>query len=156
MTGPAEQFARRAQALGAVVQPIPRAGVRAVLPADAGATASAREWLGADVRPARLDQRDVVVLGRFGVVESGSVALIEPVADRACALLAERLIVLLPADRLIASLVEALATGYSLAAPVTAPLLLLSGPSRTGDIERVLTIGVHGPAALTILLIGEL
>jgi L-lactate dehydrogenase complex protein LldG len=120
---------------------------------DAGATASARGWLGRDLPPAHRDQRDVVVLGQFGVVESGSVALIEPAEDRACALLAEHLVVLLAADRLIASLAEALVTGHRLAAARAAPLLLLSGPSRTGDIERVLTIGVHGPAALTVLLV---
>lgn len=32
-------------------------------------------------------------------------------------------------------------------------LAYISGPSRTADIERVLTIGVHGPAELHILLL---
>jgi L-lactate dehydrogenase complex protein LldG len=32
--------------------------------------------------------------------------------------------------------------------------LLMSGPSRTADIERVLTIGVHGPRALVIVVVG--
>lgn len=32
---------------------------------------------------------------------------------------------------------------------------LITGPSRTADIERVLTIGVHGPARLVILCVGH-
>jgi L-lactate dehydrogenase complex protein LldG len=34
-------------------------------------------------------------------------------------------------------------------------LSMITGPSRTADIERVLTIGVHGPARLIIVAIGE-
>jgi L-lactate dehydrogenase complex protein LldG len=34
-------------------------------------------------------------------------------------------------------------------------MTLITGPSRTGDIERILVLGAHGPKALTIILIRE-
>jgi L-lactate dehydrogenase complex protein LldG len=35
-------------------------------------------------------------------------------------------------------------------------LSMITGPSRTADIERVLTIGVHGPVRLIIIFVDEL
>ena len=35
-------------------------------------------------------------------------------------------------------------------------LSMITGPSRTADIERVLTIGVHGPERLVIIFVDEL
>jgi len=37
----------------------------------------------------------------------------------------------------------------------TGNLVFISGPSRTADIEQTLTLGVHGPRELIIVVYGE-
>jgi L-lactate dehydrogenase complex protein LldG len=55
------------------------------------------------------------------------------------------------------SLVPDLNTIFELVDPAkTSYLSFITGPSRTADIERVLTIGAHGPERLIILLVDEL
>ncbi len=63
-------------------------------------------------------------------------------------------IALLTPDQLWPSWAAWLAAGSSQsAADASSSLTLISGPSRTGDIEMTLTIGVHGPGALHALLV---
>jgi L-lactate dehydrogenase complex protein LldG len=34
-------------------------------------------------------------------------------------------------------------------------ICLETGPSRTGDIERILVLGAHGPKKLTVIMVEE-
>jgi L-lactate dehydrogenase complex protein LldG len=91
------------------------------------------------------------------VAESGSIALVSgPGRGRLASLLPPLHIALLPASRIVRSLPEAL----DLLARTFGPTLFrdrsnvvfVSGPSRTADIELSLTLGVHGPRAVHVVI----
>ena len=128
-----EHFARKATAVGAVV-------TRA---ADAP---SARAAVGREVG-------DESAIAMFAVAETGSVAVSLPRADRGRCLLAERLWLRVPADDLAPTLDVALARIAALVVSGRPYVTLMTGPSRTADIERALTVGVHGPRELHVILV---
>lgn len=70
--------------------------------------------------------------------------------------IAQRLVSMLPDIHMVVisanKILPDLATALSRVSPDDAAYLtLVTGPSRTADIERVLTIGVHGPERLIIV-----
>lgn len=73
---------------------------------------------------------------------------------RLAGMLCETHVLALPASRIVASSREA---GAFLREALAGPMYVafVSGCSRTSDIERVLTLGVHGPLALHIVLMEE-
>jgi L-lactate dehydrogenase complex protein LldG len=97
----------------------------------------------------------VVAAAEFAVAETGSVAINEPAEDRGKCFLAERLWLLVPEADLVPTLDVALERIGDLIAKGAPHPVLMSGPSRTADIERVLTIGVHGPRALVVVVVGN-
>jgi L-lactate dehydrogenase complex protein LldG len=98
---------------------------------------------------------EVVALGEYAVAETGSIALNEPAADRGACFLAERLWILVAEREIVPTLDLGLQRMRDLVRAGARHPLLMTGPSRTADIERVLTIGVHGPKALMIIVVGE-
>jgi len=105
---------------------------------------------------ARLAGGSGVLLAEMGVAETGSVLLADDaLADRLLGMLADVMVVLLPASALAADLDAAGRRLRDLDAAGVRYASLVTGPSRTADIERVLTIGVQGPRALHIILLDE-
>ncbi|NCV58789.1 MAG: lactate utilization protein C, partial [Betaproteobacteria bacterium] len=77
-------------------------------------------------------------------------------ADRPASthLLPETHIALLPVDRVVAHYEDAFALMRAEYGEPPRAMNLVSGPSRTADIEQTLVMGAHGPYRVHIVLIG--
>jgi len=98
---------------------------------------------------------EVVAVGEYAVAETGSVAVNEPKEDRGKCFLAERLWILVTEPDIVPTLDIGMERMRDLVQGGARHPLLMTGPSRTADIERVLTIGVHGPRALCVVVVGD-
>jgi L-lactate dehydrogenase complex protein LldG len=117
-------------------------------------------WLteGGD-RAARLAELDPIRVGitgaLAGIAESGSFLVVSGAGrSRLASLLVPVHIAVLPADRLYPSL-SALLTAHGDLAEQGSNAVLVTGPSRTADIEMTLTRGVHGPGEIHVVLVGD-
>ena len=100
------------------------------------------------------DQPWGLTFAKGAIAESGSVILHENrLEQRSVSLMTERLIVLCRMDDLYPSLDDAARILREIAADGTSYATLVSGPSRTADIERQLTIGVQGPGELHVIVV---
>ena len=103
----------------------------------------------------RLDQANWgIVRARAGLADSGTVVLAnQPPGTQVASLLPPTLFVLLSQRDLHANLKAWLASGGKALLQRSAMVSLVTGPSRTSDIEMTMTLGVHGPGKLVVLLL---
>ena len=90
----------------------------------------------------------------YALADTGTlVMLASPQEARLVSLLPPAHIAVVPRDRILTGLDE-LFTLVPLPASATSSMVLITGPSRTADIEQILVRGVHGPGLITVIIAG--
>jgi L-lactate dehydrogenase complex protein LldG len=107
------------------------------------------------MRLAALESLQIGLTGSLaGIAESGTVAVVSgPGRSRLASLLPPVHIAVLRAERLCSTL-EGFYAAHPDVADAGSNLVLITGPSRTADIEMTLTRGVHGPGEVHVVLVG--
>jgi len=170
-----ERFEEQLRALGGEARRVRRdeladvvasvaAGARsAVLGTDLGemreAVAEGLARAGTAAREPTREAEDFTELGVtgavLGVASTGSFLLASgPDSPRTAGLLPPAHIVVLPEDRIVPGFEELFDEMPRLVATSSA-LVLVSGPSRTSDIEMTPVLGVHGPERVVVLVVSE-
>jgi L-lactate dehydrogenase complex protein LldG len=109
-------------------------------------------------RRLRLAALDTVMVGLTGALaglaDTGSLALVSgPGRGRTASLLPPFHVAMLRVEQLYPTYAAFLAA-HPQVADMGSNLVLVTGPSRTADIEMTLTRGVHGPGEVHVVLIG--
>lgn len=120
-----------------------------------------------DAASRRQELRDLLAradLGLSGVdaviAETGTLMLTaQPGQVRGVSLLPPVHVAVARTDQIVATFADALRTarqaGEDVQQNLTSCISFVTGPSRTGDIELKLTVGVHGPGELHLVLLDE-
>ena len=90
----------------------------------------------------------------YALADTGTlVMLASPAEARLISLLPPVYIAVVPAGRVLSGLDE-LFTILPHPANDTSSMVLITGPSRTADIEQILVRGVHGPGEIHVIVVG--
>jgi L-lactate utilization protein LutC len=86
----------------------------------------------------------------YGLADTGSVVLLSSAEPRARSLLPWVHVTLLREDRIVPGLEELFA---ALGSELPSSVAIVTGPSRSADIEQRLAVGVHGPGEVHVVLL---
>ena len=117
------------------------------------------DWAGAgleiEARPTAGDDR-LGITGSFcAIAETGTLVVLSGAATpTATTLLPDTHVAVVRADRVVAGMEEAFALVRSERGRLPRAVNLISGPSRTGDIEQTIALGAHGPYRVHIVVLG--
>ena len=116
------------------------------------------DWRGAglaiEARPTAGQDR-VGITGSFCAIAETGTLVFSTGADTptATTLLPDTHIAVLRADRVVSGMEEAFALVRAAHGGLPRAMNMISGPSRTGDIEQTIVLGAHGPFRVHILLL---
>jgi L-lactate dehydrogenase complex protein LldG len=117
------------------------------------------DWAGAGLEiaphPTRGDDR-LGITGSFcAIAETGTLVITTGSATpSATMLLPDTHVAVVRADRIVAGMEEAFALVRAERPGMPRAVNLVSGPSRTGDIEQTIVLGAHGPFRVHIVVVG--
>jgi L-lactate dehydrogenase complex protein LldG len=96
------------------------------------------------------------ITGTFcAIAETGTLVVLSGQrSPTATALLPDTHIAVVLADRIVSGMEEAFALVRSECGRLPRAVNLISGPSRTGDIEQTIVLGAHGPYQVHIVVLG--
>lgn len=116
------------------------------------------DWAGAglsiEARPTQGDDR-LGISGVFcAIAETGTMVILAgPDAPSASALLPDTHVAVVPADRIVDGMEEAFDLIRRERGQLPRAVNMISGPSRTGDIEQTIVLGAHGPFRVHVLVV---
>ena len=96
------------------------------------------------------------ITGSFcAIAETGTIVVLSGAdTPTATTLLPDTWVAVVRADRIVSGMEEAFALIRSERGGVPRAINMISGPSRTGDIEQTMVLGAHGPYRVHLLVIG--
>ena len=109
-----------------------------------------------DLAPAELDVLDAALTGcTLAIAETGTLVLAAGSADgrRALSLVPDVYVCVVAEDQIVPDLAAAMPRIARLIRDEGRPVVFVSGPSATSDIELQRVEGVHGPRRLVVLLV---
>jgi L-lactate dehydrogenase complex protein LldG len=117
------------------------------------------DWAGAglsvEARPATGDDR-VGITGVFCAIAETGTLVVASGADTptATTLLPDTHVAVVPANRIVDTMEDAFTLIRRERGQLPRAVNLISGPSRTGDIEQTIVLGAHGPFRVHIVVVG--
>ena len=117
------------------------------------------DWAGAGLHvESRRPQGDdlVGISGAFvAIAETGTLMMLSgPDTPASMHLLPETHVAVVPAERVVAHYEDGFALARAERGRLPRATNLVSGPSRTGDIEQTIVLGAHGPYRVHVVIVG--